>query len=74
MQDTQGSYVYVIKDGKAKIARVSLGQRVDTHILVNSGLKEGDVLILNQLSKIRDDSPVTPDSDSQSGTENNAQN
>ncbi|WP_300446322.1 efflux RND transporter periplasmic adaptor subunit [Helicobacter mastomyrinus] len=74
LQDTQGSYVYVIKDGKAKIARVSLGQRVDTHILVNSGLKEGDVLILNQLSKIRDDSPVTPDSDSQSGTENNAQN
>lgn len=64
LQDTQGSYVYILKDGKAKMTRVSLGQRVDTQILITSGLKEGDVLILNQLSKIREDLPVNATEDS----------
>ncbi|MCH5313095.1 MAG: efflux RND transporter periplasmic adaptor subunit [Helicobacter sp.] len=59
LQDTQGSYVYVIKDGKAKMARIVLGQQLPNgEMLIPSGLQEGDELILNQLSKIRDDSPV----------------
>lgn len=61
LQDGQGSYVYVAKDGKAKIARVVLGLNLrDGQVLILNGLKEGDVLILNQLSKIRDESPVNP--------------
>ncbi len=54
MQDTQGSYVYIIKDNKAQIARVVLGQSLkDNQILIMSGLKQGDVLITTNLTKLR---------------------
>ncbi len=61
LQDSQGSYVFVMKDGKAHINRVTLGQNLkDSMVLILDGLKTGDMLILNQLSKIRDGMSVSP--------------
>lgn len=61
LQDSQGSYVFVIKDGKAQIARVSLGQNLrNSEVLILDGLQDGDMLILNQLSKLRADTLVQP--------------
>lgn len=63
LQDAKGSYVFVIKDGKAHIARVEIGQEVGkSNILVLNGLQNGDVVVLNQLTKIRENAPlqITP--------------
>lgn len=71
LQDSQGSYVFVIKDGKAQVARVSLGQNLrNSEVLILDGLQDGDMLILNQLSKLRADTPVqpiSPDSEKKDG-------
>ncbi len=59
LQDSQGSYVFVVQDNKAHIVRVNLGQSLrDNKILILDGLKPGDILITNQLSKIHEGSLV----------------
>lgn len=61
LQDKDGSYVFIVKNNKAEIARVTIGQSIHTdEVLVMSGLKDGDILITNQLSKIRPELPVNP--------------
>lgn len=65
LQDSQGSYVYIIQDGKAKIVRVTLGQNLrNNQVLIVSGLSNGDELVLNQLSKVREGLPLSPTSNS----------
>ncbi|TLD86372.1 MULTISPECIES: efflux RND transporter periplasmic adaptor subunit [Helicobacter] len=59
LQDSEGSYVYIIKEGKAKITRVTLGQNLrNNQVLILGGLLDGDVLVLNQLSKVREGIPL----------------
>ncbi len=58
LQDAQGSYVYKVVDGKAAQTRITLGQSVGNSFLVQSGLQEGDVIITNQLVKLRPGVPV----------------
>ena len=54
MQDKDGSYVYLLKDGKASIARIKLGKTLkNNEILITDGLKDGDVLITTNLKKIQ---------------------
>lgn len=54
MQDKEGSFVYVAKDGKAAQVRVIIGKALKTaETIIASGLKSGDVLITSNLSKIR---------------------
>lgn len=60
MQDSKGSYVYKIIDGKATPAPVVLGNSAGNTFLIQSGLEEGDIIITNQLIKIRPNTPVTP--------------
>lgn len=61
LQDKNGSYVFISKNNKAEIARVTLGQNVSNNeVLILDGLKNGDILITNQLSKIRSEVPVNP--------------
>ena len=60
LQDAQGSYVYKIVDGKATQAKVVLGHSVGNTFLIQSGLQEGDVIITNQLVKLRPGTPVNP--------------
>ena len=59
LQDSVGSYVYVVKDGKASIARVSLGKSLKNGlVLVPTGLQTGDTLITTNLTKLSQDTPV----------------
>ncbi|RDU60874.1 efflux RND transporter periplasmic adaptor subunit [Helicobacter sp. MIT 14-3879] len=54
MQDKDGSYVYLLKDGKATATRVTLGKTLKNNdILVVSGLKNGDILITSNLKKLQ---------------------
>lgn len=58
LQDSQGSYVYKVVDGKAIQTRVVLGQSVGNSFLIQSGLQEGDIIITDQLIKLRPNAPV----------------
>lgn len=73
LQDTKGSYVYKVVDGKAVQVRIILGNAVDNSFLVQSGLNEGDEIITNQLIKIKPNAPVRLMNSAPSGT-NPAQN
>ena len=55
----EGGSVYVIDgDGNAAIRQVTLGQMVDGKWIVESGLTPGDVVITNNLQKLRPGVPV----------------
>ncbi|RDU66521.1 efflux RND transporter periplasmic adaptor subunit [Helicobacter didelphidarum] len=68
MQDSQGSYVYLAKGDTYEISRVTLGQNLkNSQVLITSGLKAGDVLIIDHLSKLNPNvSIVTQDSQEKS--------
>lgn len=66
MQDKEGSYVYLFKEGKAILTRVTLGKTLkNNEILITEGLQNGDVLITSNLKKLRagDDVQSIPSSD-----------
>ncbi|AHF01966.1 hemolysin D [Thiomicrospira aerophila AL3] len=52
------AFVYVIKDGTAQMVPVGLQRAVEQTWLVDSGLAVGDQLILNNLIKLRPNTPV----------------
>ena len=67
LQDSEGSYVYVAKDGKAHITRVVLGKTLrDGSVLIVNGLHDGDIIITNNLSKLQEGTDVIDSSVSQS--------
>ena len=54
-----GGSVYVIDgDGKAAVRQVTLGAMVDGNWLIQDGLAPGDVVIVNNLQKLRPGMPV----------------
>lgn len=55
LQLPDGSYqVFLMKDNKAQAQRVVASQWVDTDWVITSGLHSGDVVITNQLIRLRD--------------------
>lgn len=47
--------LWVVKDGKAKVQPVETGFENDSHVVIEKGLTEGDLIILNpQLSGLKD--------------------
>ena len=55
LQLPDGSYqVFLMKDNKAQAQRVVATQWVDTDWVITSGLHSGDVVITNQLIRLRD--------------------
>lgn len=60
MQSPQGSFVYVIKEGKATINPVKLGITQGTMWLIEGGLEDGMQVIVDNLMKIRPNAPVKP--------------
>ena len=50
--------MFVIQDGKARLRRVVVGQRVDTLWVVTEGLERGERVIVDNLQKMRDGTPV----------------
>jgi membrane fusion protein (multidrug efflux system) len=62
IQEFQGTHqVYIAgTDGKAHVETVQLGSQVGTNWLVESGLSPGMQVIVDNLLKLRDGSPVSP--------------
>lgn len=61
LQDSQGSYVYLAKNNQAQIARLTLGKMLKNgQVIVLSGLQDGDMLITNNLTKLRQGSEINP--------------
>lgn len=58
MQGPQGMFIYVVKDGKAAIKPVVLGDLSADMRLIQSGLEIGDVVITENMIKVRPDAPV----------------
>ncbi len=51
--------VYLIKDGKAKETKITIGIQSDKLIEIKSGLKEGETVILSPSSDIKNNTAVT---------------
>lgn len=56
--DKDGAFVYVAREGKAKVTRVETGLRTPITVDVLSGLSEGDTVITSGLISIRQGSSV----------------
>jgi len=61
LEDMQGRYVYTVNSDNLVIRKnVKLGQRHGVNWVVESGLDEGDRVIVNGLQKVRPNMPVAP--------------
>lgn len=56
---SQGSYVYVIQDGKAVLTRITPGWRTDAEMVVDAGLTPGQTVVVDGLDRLRDGMGVT---------------
>jgi membrane fusion protein (multidrug efflux system) len=61
LSDQQGNFVYVVNaENKAEQRRIVLGQSTPTEAVIQSGLQEGDSVIVDGLQKVRPGAPVVP--------------
>jgi membrane fusion protein (multidrug efflux system) len=51
--DQQGTYVFVVVDGKAAVRRIKVGEESGTGVTVESGLSAGDLVIVEGLQSLR---------------------
>ncbi len=58
LQSPSGPFVYVVENGKAIVRNIKLGERVGDNLVVEDGLKPGDLVIVDNLMKIRPEMPV----------------
>jgi membrane fusion protein (multidrug efflux system) len=56
--DQQGPYVFVVVDGKAAVARVTLGGDSGPYAIVNDGLKGGEQVVVQGMESLRPGAPV----------------
>ncbi|ARU48215.1 efflux RND transporter periplasmic adaptor subunit [Sulfurospirillum diekertiae] len=61
VQNPLGTNVYIIEDDKAVLKNVVVGEISNGNAIIESGLKEGDKLIVNNLLKIKQNAPVKID-------------
>jgi len=59
-KDKGASYVYVVKNGKAKKRLVKIAQRGDAQSVLASGLAPGDVFVTEKSDDVRDGSAIAP--------------
>lgn len=55
---SQGNYVYVVREGKARVQTVKLGASASDRVQIVEGLKAGEQVVLEGLDRLRDGSPV----------------
>jgi membrane fusion protein (multidrug efflux system) len=66
-EDQMGRFVLVLDpDNTAHISRVTLGSRVKAQWIVESGVSEGDRIIVDGIQKVRVGQPVDPREDTES--------
>ena len=63
--DQDRKFVYVIENGVATYRQVSIGESTNGSRIVQSGLKEGDVVISEGIVRLRPNTPVVPKSQMQ---------
>ena len=51
-------FVWVAKDGKARRQAVTIGQTVGNRVLIESGLSEGEQVIVEGYQKVGEGTPV----------------
>jgi membrane fusion protein (multidrug efflux system) len=56
--DQQGTYVFVVADGKAAVQRVTLGGMSGPYAIVDDGLKGGEQVIVQGMESLRPGTPV----------------
>jgi membrane fusion protein (multidrug efflux system) len=56
--DQQGTYVFVVEDGKAAVRRVKLGGESGPDSIIDSGLKGGEQVIVQGMESLRPGTPV----------------
>lgn len=59
LQDATGTFVYIAKDNQAVRTPVKIGNIVKDTYIVDSGLHEGDLVITNNLTKLKPSSDIT---------------
>ncbi len=58
LQDLVNPFVYVVENGKVSKRAIKIASQDATSVVVSSGLKDGDQVILDNFKKIKDGSPV----------------
>lgn len=56
--DQQGVYVFVVEDGKAAVRRLTVSSSIGPDVVVDSGLKGGELVIVQGLQGVRPGVPV----------------
>jgi membrane fusion protein, multidrug efflux system len=56
--DQQGTYVFIVNDGKAAIQRVKLGGESGPYAIIADGLKGGEQVIVQGMESLRPGAPV----------------
>lgn len=59
--EMEGEIVYVCRNGKAEVVRVSTGLRTESQVEVTEGLKFGDTLLTSGILQLRQSMPVVLD-------------
>jgi len=59
LQGQDGIFVYIVKDGKAAVQPVVTGDWYKDYWIIESGLKEGDVVIGEGTNRVQNGTPVT---------------
>lgn len=57
--DQQGTYVFIVKDGKAEVRRVRLGGAKGAESIIDEGLSGGEQVVVQGLQSLRPGSPVS---------------
>ena len=61
LQNPLGTVVFVVEDGKAVTRPVKIGETSENEFVIDSGLKEGDTVIVNNFFRIKNGAPVKVD-------------
>jgi len=56
---SQGSFVYVIKDGKAERHSIETGPSIDTRTVITKGVSDGDQVVTRGIDHLRDGASVS---------------
>ena len=56
--DQQGVYVFVVENGKAAIRRITTGGESGANMVVDSGLKPGEPVVVQGMEALRPGTPV----------------
>jgi len=52
----------ITNDNKVHVVNVKLGPQIGQDVMIDSGLKDGDRVITDNLQKLKEGSPVSPQS------------